>query len=210
MRSRRLIIKPLVDPDTRTQLHDAHVCKTKFLGSRNYSFGLVILCWSLPLLHNLVHNAKLNRLFSVHVVVPLHVLLDLVQSPFLRKMRLVYPVQLVAYPQNLLCMVGNVARLAPIPAAGLVDHDSRMWQDVAVAGLAAGKKKRAHGRGHAHACRAYWTSDVVHRVVYGEPCAHASARRVDVHGDGLLGVLSLEVEQLRDDCGRHGVFDFSV
>ena len=49
--------------------------------------------------------------------------------------------------------------------------------------------------------------DELHRVVDREPGIHDAARRVDVDRDVLVGVLRLEVEELRDDEVRDLVVD---
>ena len=41
--------------------------------------------------------------------------------------------------------------------------------------------------------------DKLHRVVDRETRVHAAARRVDVERDVLVGILGLQVQQLRDD-----------
>jgi hypothetical protein len=49
--------------------------------------------------------------------------------------------------------------------------------------------------------------DELHRVVDGQPGVDLAARGVDVHGDVLVGVVGLEVQQLRDDEVRDLVVD---
>ena len=47
--------------------------------------------------------------------------------------------------------------------------------------------------------------DVAHRVEDGHPCRDRAAGRVDVQRDVALGVLRVQVEQLRDDQVGHVV-----
>jgi len=46
----------------------------------------------------------------------------------LRQMLLVNPIQLPPYPQNLLGMNRNIARLPEVPPGRLMHHDTRMRQ----------------------------------------------------------------------------------
>jgi hypothetical protein len=50
----------------------------------------------------------------------------------------------------------------------------------------------------------------LYRVVDGEAGRDTAARRVDVEVYVLLGILGFEEEELGDDAGGGGFFDFAV
>jgi len=54
------------------------------------------------------------------------------------------------------------------------------------------------------------SGDVLHCVVDCEAGGDASSRGVDVEGDGFLGVLGFEEEELGDDGGGEDFFYFAV
>lgn len=172
--------------------------------------SLLIFPYIFSPLKNLIHNPKLHRLLRVHKVITHHELLNLLQTPLLRQMTLINLIQPLPHPQNLLRMIRNIARLARIPAARLMDHDPRMGQNIPLSSFPSTEQQTPHGRSLAHAYSADRAADVVHGVVDGEAGAHAAAGRVDVQRDGLLRVVGFEEEQLGDDHGGHGFFDFAV
>src|SRR4051794_3124235 len=93
----------------------------------------------------------------------------------------------------------DVGRL-PLEAAGrLVDEDPAVGERRALARRAAGQDQRAHRHGDAAADRGHVGLDEAHRVVDRQPGVDHAARRVDVHLDVLVGVIGLQMQQLRDD-----------
>ena len=80
-------------------------------------------------------------------------------------------------------------------------------QRTALALRSAGENDGAHRHRHADADRLHVRLDELHRVVDREPGVHDAARRVDVDRDVLVGILRLEMEELRDDEVRDLVVD---
>ena len=72
---------------------------------------------------------------------------------------------------------------------------------------AAGQQQRAHRHRDADADRLHVGLDELHRVVDRQARVHRAAGRVDVDRDVLVGILGLEVQQLRDDQVRDLVVD---
>lgn len=171
---------------------------------------LLLLHLGLPLLQHLIHNAKLQRLTRIHKIVPLHILFNLLERPRLGQMPLIYPIQLVPHPQDLLCMVRDIARLPTIPPARLVDHHPAVRQNVPLPRGPTRQQQRAHRRRLPHADGRHRAPDVVHRVVDGHARGDGAPRRVYVQGYGLRGVVGFEEEELRGYGGGHGVVDFAV
>jgi hypothetical protein len=161
-------------------------------------------------LQDLIHNPEINRLLGIHEIVAYHELLNLVQTSLLCQVLLINLVQSFPNSQDLLRVICNVARLARVPPARLVDHDSCVWQDVSVSSLSAAKQQRAHRCCLAHTDRADWAADVVHRVVDGEACTDTSTWRVDIQRDWFFRIIGLEEQELCNDHGGHGFFDFAV
>ena len=93
----------------------------------------------------------------------------------------------------------DVGRLALEAAARLMDQDPAVGQRHALARRAAGQQQRAHAHRHAEADRLHVGLDELHRVVDRQAGVDDAAGRVDVQRDVLVGVLALEVQQLRDD-----------
>jgi hypothetical protein len=89
----------------------------------------------------------------------------------------------------------------------LVDEDLRVGERHALALGPAREQQRAHRHRDADADRLHVGLDELHRVVDREARVDRSAGRVDVHRDVLLGVLRLEVQQLRDYQVRDLVID---
>ena len=77
----------------------------------------------------------------------------------------------------------------PMPAGGLVHHDPRVRQGVALALGAGAEQELAHRGGQAHADRGDVVGDVVHGVVDRHAGVDRAAGAVDVQEDVGLGVL---------------------
>ena len=76
--------------------------------------------------------------------------------------------------------------------------------------LALGAAGQQHGRsrgGQPHAVGGDIGLDELHRVVDGHQRVGRATRRVDVHRDVLVGILTLEVEQLSHDDVGHAIVD---
>ena len=87
-----------------------------------------------------------------------------------------------------------------------MDQDLGVRQGKALALGAAGQQERAHRGRHSDADGGDIALDVVHRVVDGHAVGDGAAGAVDIEVDVLLGVLTLEVEQLcHDHAGGGGV-----
>ena len=87
-----------------------------------------------------------------------------------------------------------------------MDHDHGVGQAEALALRAARQQHGSHGSGHAHADGGDVGLDEVHGVQDGKTGIDLAAGRVNVERDVLLGILALEMQQLRDDqVGRHRV-----
>jgi hypothetical protein len=108
-------------------------------------------------------------------------------------------VSLRTFSYDLLGVDLDVRRLALEAGADLVDQDLRVGQRHALAGRAARQQQGAHRHRDADADRLHVRLDELHRVVDREARVHRAARRVDVDRDVLVGVLGLEVQQLRHD-----------
>src|SRR3954451_8362091 len=79
-----------------------------------------------------------------------------------------------------------------------MDEDAAVREGGALARRAPGEDQRAHGHRDPAADRRHVGLDEPHRVVDREPGVDHAARRVDVHLDVLVGVLGLQMQQLRD------------
>ena len=88
-----------------------------------------------------------------------------------------------------------------------MDQDLRVRQRHALAVRAAGQQQRAHRHRDADADRLHVGLDELHRVVDRQARVDRAAGRVDVQRDVLLGVLGLQMQQLRDDEVRDLVVD---
>mmetsp|Transcript_7193 Transcript_7193/g.29806 ORF Transcript_7193/g.29806 Transcript_7193/m.29806 type:complete len:296 (-) Transcript_7193:129-1016(-) len=165
----------------------------------------------LPVEH-LVDDPVLHRLPRVEVLRSVDVLLDLLVIPPdpLRQQlqRLAFRVS------DLLALNLQLGRLPPERVDGLFDHDGRRGQRRAVPLLPARQKHRSLAPRRAHRHGVHRGVDVLHRVVNRKrlrvvPVLLALLRRaggVDVQVDGLVVVLVLQVQQLREDQlgdGRH-------
>ena len=103
---------------------------------------------------------------------------------------------------------GHVGDLTLSAGGGLVDHDFRVGQRHALALGAGGQQKSAHAGGHADADGGHVALDVLHRVIDGHARGDGAAGAVDIELDVLVGVLRLQIEELRHDQGRGDVVDF--
>lgn len=72
------------------------------------------------------------------------------------------------------------------------------------------QQQATHGRRLPNTDSADWRLDVVHGIVYGQPCGDRPAGGVDVEIYGFLGVLGFEKEQLCDDHGTETVVDRAI
>jgi hypothetical protein len=101
--------------------------------------------------------------------------------------------------QRLLGLDLDVGGGAAHAARGLVHHDPRVRQGVALALRTGAEEELPHRRGQAHAHRRDVVGDVVHRVVDRHPGVHGATRAVDVEEDVSGRVLGVEQEHLRAD-----------
>src|SRR4051794_6234729 len=149
------------------------------------------------LLDDPVDDPVLLGLLRGHEVVALGVLGDLLD----RLARVLGDdlVELLAQLDDLAGVDLNVGGLALETRGDLVDQDLRVGQRHALALRAAGQEQRAHRHRDADADRLHVGLDELHRVVDREARVHRPAGRVDVDRDVLVGVLRLEVQQLRHD-----------
>jgi hypothetical protein len=111
-----------------------------------------------------------------------------------------------AQVEDLARMDLDVRGLALEPARRLVDQDARVGEGEALAPRAAREQQRAHAHRHAEADRLHLGRDELHGVVDRQAGVDRAAGRVDVQGDVLVGVLGLQVQQLR----HHEVGDLLV
>lgn len=144
------------------------------------------------------------------VPIPLHHVVHRLSVVLIEPKRLIQVpphniVDLCADPLDLGRVDDDVGGLALGAAQGLVHHDGAVRQGVALAGLAAQQQDGGHGGGGPHADGRHGRLDVGHCVVDGQPGADLAAGGVDVHGDGLLGGVGLEPQQLGHDGGGDGV-----
>src|SRR3954447_19665106 len=144
-----------------------------------------------------VDDSVLLGLLRGHEVVALGVLADLLD----RLARVLGDdlVELLAQLDDLAGVDLDVGGLALESRGDLVDQDLRVGQRHALALRAAGEEQRAHRHRDADADRLHVGLDELHRVVDREARVHRAAGRVDVDRDVLVGVLRLEVQQLRYD-----------
>jgi len=103
--------------------------------------------------------------------------------------------------------VGGLALEAP---RGLVHHDPRAGQRVALPLGARAQQELAHRRRETHADGAHVGLDEAHGVVDGQSGGHRATRRVDVQPDVPLGVLALEVQELGGDQVGDVVVDLAA
>jgi hypothetical protein len=116
-------------------------------------------------------------------------------------------VQQLPQPDDLAGLDLDVGRLAAGTTGRLVDQDGRVGQGVALALGAGGQDGRGGRGGHAHADGGHVRLDVLHGVVDRQQVGDRPAGRVDIERDVLVGVLALQVQQLRHHQVRDGVVD---
>ena len=109
--------------------------------------------------------------------------------------------------QRLLGLDLDVGGRAAHAGGGLVHHDPRVRQGVALALGAGAEQELAHRGGQAHADRRDVVGDVVHRVVDRHAGVDRATGAVDVEEDVGLGVLGRQQQQLRADRVGRSVRD---
>ena len=115
-------------------------------------------------------------------------------------------VERLAHPDDLLGLDLDVDRLAGRTAVRLVDEHPGVRQHEALTGRARGEDHRGGRGGLAEADGAHLALHELHGVVDREEAGDLATRRVDVDRDVLVGILALQVEELRDhDVGDHVV-----
>lgn len=140
-------------------------------------------------LHHVIHSLSIVLIKPKRLVeVPAHNIIDLGANPL-----------------DLRGIYDDVGGLPLGTAQWLVHHDGAVRQGIALPRLAAQQQDGGHGGGGADADGRHGRLDVGHGVVDGQPGADLAAGRVDVHGDGLLGGVGLEPQQLGHDGGGDGV-----
>src|SRR5690348_1725410 len=147
-------------------------------------------------LEHRVDQAVVFRLGGTHEAIALHVAGDLFDG-----LAGVLGVDLVEPPaevQDLPGMDFDVGGLALGAAGGLVDHDPRVRQRVALALGAGHQQQRGGAGGLPHAHGADVGLDELHGVVDGQTGRHHAARTVDVELDVLLGILRFQEQHLGD------------
>ena len=88
-----------------------------------------------------------------------------------------------------------------------MNHNLRVGQRHPLALGARAEQESTHGGGHAHGDGGHITLDVLHGVVDGHARSDAAAGAVDIELDILVGILSLQVEQLGHNQAGSGVVD---
>ena len=103
----------------------------------------------------------------------------------------------------------DIRGLALETAQRLVDHHPRMRQAVALAGGTARKQQGTHAARLADTGGRDVGLDELHGVVDGHPGSHRTTRRVDVEMNVLLGIFSLQEQQLGNHQVGHVVLDLA-
>ena len=109
--------------------------------------------------------------------------------------------------QDLPCLDLNVRALTLTAAGWLMDHDLRVRQRQTLALRAGREQKRAHRRSQADTDGGNIRLNVLHGVIDGETRSHTAAGAVDIKLDVLIGILRLQIQQLRHDQAGGGVID---
>ena len=104
-----------------------------------------------------------------------------------------------AQRQNLLGVDLDIGRLPLVAPRGLVDQDPAGGQGEALARGSAAQEQRPHRHRDPVTDRRDVGADELHRVVDRQAVVDGATWRVDVQVDVLVGVVGLEVDQLRDD-----------
>ena len=99
----------------------------------------------------------------------------------------------------------HIRDLALGTGGGLVDHDLRVGQRDALALGAAGQQKRAHAGRHTDADGGHVTLDVLHGVIDSHSRGHTAAGAVDIHLNVLVGILRLQIKELRHHKAGGGI-----
>ena len=136
-----------------------------------------------------------ERVFDGVVVAPRVLHIDLVQPPL--------------DLHDVLGVPKDIGRLALEPAGWRAHQDAGIGARAAMVLGARAEQERAHRGRLPDAERRHGAADELHRVVDREARRHHPARRVDVEGDLLLGVLGLQEQELRDDQRRGEILDRS-
>ena len=95
-------------------------------------------------------------------------------------------------------MDGHIGDLSLGAGRGLVNHDLRVGQGQTLALGAGGQQERTHAGSHAHADGGHVALDILHGVIDGHAVGDGAAGAVDIQLDLLVGVLSLQIQQLGD------------
>lgn len=104
----------------------------------------------------------------------------------------------------------NVRSLSSIASTRLMQHDTRMLQSIPFPFGACRQQQRPHRRRLPHTNRANRRANILHGVIDRQSSGDRASGGVDVHVDLLLGGLSLEEEELRDDGRTEAVVDWTV
>src|SRR4051812_23676791 len=152
-----------------------------------------------------VDDAVVQGFLRGHEVIAFHVLRDLVHllSRVLGHDLLESPLEGDRLPG----MDLDIGRLPLEAAPDLVNQDLGVRQRHPLSFRAACKEERAHRHRGPDADRLHVRLDELHRVVDREPVVHGAARRVDVDREVLVGILGLQMQELRDDQVRDLVVD---
>ena len=108
---------------------------------------------------------------------------------------------------SLNCNVGGVTTNA---AKGLVHHDARMGECVALPGGTGAEEELAHRGAETHADCSDLGAHELHGVVDGHASGHRSTRGVDVEPNWLVGILGLEKQHLGDQEVGNVVVDIGA
>src|SRR3954451_18970261 len=144
-----------------------------------------------------VDDAVVLRFLRSHEVIALHVLRDFVHR--LSRVLTHDLLESALEGDRLPGMDLDIGRLPLEAAPDLVDQDLGVRQRHPLSFRAAGKEERAHRHRGADTDGLHVGLDELHRVVDREPVVDRAPRRVDVDRDVLVGILGLQVQELRDD-----------
>mmetsp|Transcript_10329 Transcript_10329/g.21521 ORF Transcript_10329/g.21521 Transcript_10329/m.21521 type:complete len:297 (+) Transcript_10329:1268-2158(+) len=136
-------------------------------------------------------------------------LLNSVLSP-LGGMIYVQIVETRPHPQQFLCPDLNVRGHSLGSPAGLVEHDGGIRKGGSAALGTACQEQGSHRCRLSHGDRVDVGADIAHGIVHGHSRCDRSPRAVDVHVEGVIGVLSLQKQELCRHHGGHLVGDLTV
>src|SRR4051812_19105160 len=148
-------------------------------------------------LDDVVDEPVLLGLLRREPAVPVGVLVDLLEG-----LAGVVGDALLQHPPGVHHLLGldrDVGRRTADAARGLVHHDPRVRQGVALALCAGAEQELPHAGREPHRDRRDVVGHVLHRVVDGHAGRDRTTRRVDVEVDVTLVVLRREQQQLRAD-----------